>query len=33
MREKDGRFRVDELKQMNFGSVQLYVTTPIEDPS
>jgi len=24
-----GRFRVDEVVQMNFGSVQLYVTTPI----
>ena len=31
--EKNGHFRVNELKQMNFGSVQLYVTTPIEDPS
>jgi ubiquinone/menaquinone biosynthesis C-methylase UbiE len=24
-----GAFRVEELIQMNFGSVQLYVTTPI----
>ena len=31
--ENNGRFRVHELKQMNFGSVQLYVTMPIEDPS
>jgi demethylmenaquinone methyltransferase/2-methoxy-6-polyprenyl-1,4-benzoquinol methylase len=29
--ENNGRFRVNALKQMNFGSVQLYVTTPIED--
>ena len=28
--ENNGRFRVNALKQMNFGSVQLYVTTPIE---
>jgi demethylmenaquinone methyltransferase/2-methoxy-6-polyprenyl-1,4-benzoquinol methylase len=26
-----GRFIVDELKQMNFGSVQLYVTRPVAD--
>ena len=26
-----GAFRVEELIQMNFGSVQLYVTTPITD--
>lgn len=26
-----GRFRVNEVKQMNFGSVQLYEMTPIED--
>jgi demethylmenaquinone methyltransferase / 2-methoxy-6-polyprenyl-1,4-benzoquinol methylase len=31
--EKNGRFLVNELKQMNFGSVQLYVTTPIDDSS
>jgi ubiquinone/menaquinone biosynthesis C-methylase UbiE len=29
-KEGKGRFRVDELKQLNFGSVQLYVTVPIE---
>ena len=29
--ENNGRFRVNELRQMNFGSVQLYITTPIED--
>lgn len=32
-KDGQGAFRLDELIQMNFGSVQLYVTTPITRPA